>query len=66
MRQINVTSSWVAITEDNIEKIDWIINKDWKCLYTRNRLSSQFYVDLNWIVLKSSQFLFILFMEDIK
>ncbi len=63
MRQINITSNWIAITEDDRKKIDWIINPTGKCLHTNSKLSSDFYVNSDGLVLKSSQFLLVLFME---
>jgi len=64
MNQINVTSSWIAISKNSIKKVDWIIDKKWTCLYKNSKLNSDFYVSSKWVVLISSQFLFLLLLEE--
>lgn len=66
MRTINITSSWIAITEKDKAKINAYINKKWVCLSKKTRLKSDFYVNSNGVVLKSSQYLLVLFMESRK
>jgi uncharacterized membrane protein YheB (UPF0754 family) len=48
-----------------IKKVDWIIARNWKCLYRNTKLNANFYVNSKWVVLLSSQYLFSLLGQEI-
>ena len=66
MRKINVSLNGIDITEKNKIQIDAYVNKKWVCLSKKTRLKSDFYVNSDGVVLKSSQYLLVLFMESRK